>query len=142
MLTEKQNELLDSLGNGTRRVAPHLSELSEALSTAFGGPRALAETLRDLANDPKMPDWLRTRAYGIVVNTISAASKLADANAQANDVGLLSDDDLRREAVGIMREAIGIRDTMDADLATVVEAWSELPSTTRASMVATAKGNQ
>ena len=116
-------------------TASHLSELAEELTAAFGGTRALAQTLRDLANDREMPDWLRTRAYSIVVNTISAASKLDDAKAHV-DVELLSDEDLRQEAMALMRETLGIRDGMDPGLATVVGAWPELPEAARAGILA------
>jgi hypothetical protein len=135
MLTNKQSNLLKSLGDGPSRGAPHLAELAECLSDAFGGPRALAQMLHELANDQKRPDWLRTRAYGMVVNTISSASKLVDGKG-TTDIELLSDDDLRHEAVGMLREALGVSDTMDSDLAALVAAWPELSAETRGSIVA------
>ncbi|HUY87365.1 MAG TPA: hypothetical protein VMV10_01395 [Pirellulales bacterium] len=141
MLTKKQSELLDGIGGKTKHGAPHLSELAECLSDAFGGPRALAETLRDLAADPNMPDWLRTRAYGIVINTVSAASKLEHAE-PAIECELLSSDDIEKEAVRLMREALGIDGEMDNDLATVVAAWHELPAATRAAIVDAVKAAQ
>jgi hypothetical protein len=135
MLTKKQTKLLDSLSVETQHVAPNLAELAEELTTAFGGTRALAQLLRDIANDPKKPDWLRTRACGMVVNTISAASKLEQSRGQV-DVELLSDEDLKQEAIGIMRGALGIGDGMDAELTTVVTTWPELSATARASILA------
>jgi hypothetical protein len=136
MLTKKQSNLLDRLGDPQKSRAPELSELAEAFSTAFGGPRALAQMLRGLVDDPETPDLLKTRAAGIVVNTISAASKMPDAK-HGTDVELLSDDDLCSEAAEIVREALGISDAMDADLAAVVSAWPELSGVTKAGIVAT-----
>lgn len=138
MATKKQNELLDGIGDKTKRGAPHLSELAECLSNAFGGPRALAETLRDLATDPKMPDWLRTRAYGIVIGTLSSASKLAHAEAD-DDLSLLSDEDIEAAARRTMCEVLGIEGEMDDALAAVLAAWPGLSDSAKAAIAATVK---
>ena len=138
MLTKKQSELLDGISDTTKRGAPHLSELAECMSDAFGGPRALAETLRDLATNPKMPDWLRTRAYGMVINTVSAASKL-EGDETDEDLSLLSNADIERELARLIRKTLGVNDEMDADLAAVVAAWPELSEAAKAAIVATVK---
>lgn len=136
MLTKKQSALLAGIGDQTKHGAPHLSELAECLSDAFGGPRALAQTLRDLATDPEMPVWLRTRAYGMVINTLSAASKL-ESDEPDEDLSLLSTDDIERELASMIRKTLGINDAMDADLATVVAAWPELSEAAKAAIMAT-----
>lgn len=138
MLTKKQTELLEGIGDKTKHGAPHLSEMAECMCDAFGGPKALAQTLHDLATGTETPDWLRTRAYGIVVNTISAASKLENAEAD-QDLSLLSKDDIERELNRQIRKALGIREEMDADLAAVVAAWPELSAASKAMIVATVK---
>ena len=113
--------------------APHLSELSGALTRAFGGVDKLAEMLANLANDPTKPDWLRTRAAGLVVNAISAASKLMESN--PTDERTLTPAELKFAAKAVLGEVLGITSAMESELQAVVAAWPELPAESRAAIV-------
>jgi hypothetical protein len=93
-----------------------------------------------LANDANKPDWLRTRAAGLVVNTIASASKL-ESQQPTFDLGR-NEAELMASAKMIFREVLGITNAMDAELQAVVTAWPELPPETRARIVATVKATQ
>lgn len=140
MFTNRQSKLLERLTNPDAEAAkaPHVSELAEALSNAFGGPDALAEMLRELVSDPKTPSWLKTRAYGIVTSTIWNASKLAEEKPKNEFIGA-DQAQLKAVAAILLREILGVTDEMEADLKTVVAAWPELPAETRESIVTMAK---
>jgi hypothetical protein len=143
LFTRRQSNLIEQLSNPTAEVsnAPHVSELAESLTRAFGGVDALADMLAGLANDPKRPDWLRTRAYGIVVNVVSQASKL-EANEPTDDLRGASEAELKHAGKIILAELLGIDDAMQSDLKTVVTAWPELPQATRESIVAAVQSAQ
>jgi hypothetical protein len=134
LFTKRQSDLLGRILTSEDDKAPHLNELSGALTRAFGGVDKLAEMLANLANDAKKPDWLRTRAAGLVVNTISAASKL-ESQQPTRDIEWRNEAELMASAKIIFREVLGITNEMDAELRTVVAAWPELPPETRKTIV-------
>lgn len=137
MFTKRQTAFIERLSgkseNDEDLDAPHLSELSGALTRAFGGVDKLAEMLANLANDPAKPDWLRTRAAGLVVNSIAAASKLAEN--EPLDSRMPTEAELKFAAKAIFREVLGVTDAMENDLQAVVAAWPELSAATREGIV-------
>lgn len=137
MFTTKQASIIDRLSHADESPnAPHVSELAEALTRAFGGVDELAKMLADLAHDPKRPDWLRTRAASLVVNVVGQSSKLANEKPAANEFMGAKPEELKAILSMLLREILGIDATMDKELQTLITSWPELPQTTRSNIVA------